>query len=36
MLLPLDSIVQSKLKCRSDNEAKKNCKFMTLDEKMNE
>jgi hypothetical protein len=34
MILPFDSIVESKRKCKSDNEAKKCCKVMTLDEKI--
>jgi hypothetical protein len=34
MILPLDGIMESKHKCRSDNEAKKSCKVMTLDEKI--
>jgi hypothetical protein len=34
MILPLDSITGSKRKCKSDNEAKKSCKVMTLDEKI--
>jgi hypothetical protein len=34
-ILPLDSITESKRKCKSDNEAKKSCKVMTLDEKIN-
>jgi hypothetical protein len=35
MMLPLDSIMESKRKCKSDNEVKKSCKVMTLDEKIN-
>jgi hypothetical protein len=34
MILPLDSITESKRKCKSDNEVKKSCKVMTLDEKI--
>jgi hypothetical protein len=34
MILPSDSIVGSKRKCKSDNEGKKNYKVMTLDEKI--
>jgi hypothetical protein len=34
MIFPLDSIMESKRKCKSDNEAKKSCKVMTLDEKI--
>jgi hypothetical protein len=34
MILPLDSIVESKRKCKSDNEAKKSCKVMVPDEKI--
>jgi hypothetical protein len=34
MILPLDSIMGSKRKCKSDTEAKKSCKVMTLDEKI--
>jgi hypothetical protein len=34
MILPLDSIIESKCKCKSNNEAKKNCKVMTLGEKI--
>jgi hypothetical protein len=30
LLLPLDSIIKSKRKCKSHNEAKKSCKIMTL------
>jgi hypothetical protein len=33
-IVPLDSIMESKRKCNSDSEAKKNCKVMTLDEKI--
>jgi hypothetical protein len=35
MMLPLDSIMESKRKCKSDNEVKTSCKVMTLDEKIN-
>jgi hypothetical protein len=35
MILPLDSIMESKCKCKRDNEAKKSCKIMILDEKTN-
>jgi hypothetical protein len=34
MILPFDSIMESKRKCKSDNEAKKSCKVMALDEKI--
>jgi hypothetical protein len=34
MMLPLDSIMESKRTCKSDNETKKSCKVMTLDEKI--
>jgi hypothetical protein len=34
MILSLDSTVESKRKYKSDNEAKKSCKVMTLDEKL--
>jgi hypothetical protein len=34
MMLPLDSIMELKRKCVSENEAKKSCKVMTLDEKI--
>jgi hypothetical protein len=34
MLLHLDNDVESKRECKSDNEAKKSCKFMTPDEKI--
>jgi hypothetical protein len=34
MILPLDSIMESKRKSKSDNEVKKSCKVMTLDEKI--
>jgi hypothetical protein len=34
MILPLDSIMESKRKSKSDNKAKKSCKVMTLDEKI--
>jgi hypothetical protein len=34
MILPLDSIMESKRKCKSDNEVKKSCKVMTPDEKI--
>jgi hypothetical protein len=34
MMLPLDSIMESKRTCKSDNEAKKSCEVMTLDEKI--
>jgi hypothetical protein len=34
MILSLDSITESKRKCKSDNEAKKSCKVMTLDGKI--
>jgi hypothetical protein len=34
MILPFDSIMESKHKYKSDNEAKKSCKVMTLDEKI--
>jgi hypothetical protein len=34
MILPLDSIMGSKRKCKSDNETKKSCKVMALDEKI--
>jgi hypothetical protein len=32
MILQLDSIMESKRKSRSDNEANKSCKVVTLDE----
>jgi hypothetical protein len=35
MILPLDSIMESKRKCKSDNEAKISCEVMTPDEKIN-
>jgi hypothetical protein len=35
MVLPLDSIMVSKHKGKSNNETKKSCKVMTLDEKVN-
>jgi hypothetical protein len=34
VMLPLDGIMESKRKCKSDSEAEKNCKVMTLDEKI--
>jgi hypothetical protein len=34
VILPLDSIKKSKLKYKGDKEAEKNCKDMTLDEKI--
>jgi hypothetical protein len=34
IILFLDSITESKRKCKSDNEAKKSCKVMTPDEKI--
>jgi hypothetical protein len=34
MILPLDSIMELKRKCKSDNKAKTSCKVMTLDEKI--
>jgi hypothetical protein len=34
MILPLDSIMESKSKCKSSNEGKKSCKVMTLDDKI--
>jgi hypothetical protein len=34
MILPFDSIMDSKCKCKHDSEAKKSCKIMTLDEKL--
>jgi hypothetical protein len=34
MILPLDSIMESKRKCKSDNEAKKSFKVMIPDEKI--
>jgi hypothetical protein len=34
MILPLDSIMESKHKNKSDNYVKKSCKVMTLDEKI--
>jgi hypothetical protein len=34
MILPLDSKMELKHKCKNDNEAKKSCKVMTLDEKI--
>jgi hypothetical protein len=33
-VLPLDIIMKSKRKCKSDNGAKTSCKVMTLDEKI--
>jgi hypothetical protein len=33
VMLPLDSIMESKLKCKTDNKAK-SCEGMTLDEKI--
>jgi hypothetical protein len=35
MILPLDSIMTSKRKCKPDKEATKICKVMALDEKIN-
>lgn len=32
--MAFDSIIESKHKCRSDNEAKKICNVMTLDDKI--
>jgi hypothetical protein len=32
--LPLDSVMESKLMCKSDSETKKSCTFMTSDEKI--
>jgi hypothetical protein len=34
MILPLDSIMESKPKYKRYNEVKKSCKVMTLDEKI--
>jgi hypothetical protein len=34
MILPLDSIMESKRKCTSDSEAKTSCKVMPLDDKI--
>jgi hypothetical protein len=34
MILPLNSIMESKRKCKSDNKAKKSCKVIALDEKV--
>jgi hypothetical protein len=34
MILPLDSIMESKRKCNSDNEANKSCEVIALDEKI--
>jgi hypothetical protein len=34
MILPLNSTMETKRKCKSDNEVKKSCKVMTLDEKI--
>jgi hypothetical protein len=34
MILPLDSIVESKSRYKSDNEVNKSCKVMTLDDKI--
>jgi hypothetical protein len=34
VVLPLDSIMESKRKCKSDNTAEKSCKVMTLDEEI--
>jgi hypothetical protein len=34
VVLPLDSIMESKRKCKSDNTAKKSCKVITLDDKI--
>jgi hypothetical protein len=34
MILPLDSFMTPKRKCKSDTEGKKGCKFMTIDEKI--
>jgi hypothetical protein len=34
MILPLDSIMESKRKCKHDNEAKKSFRVMALDEKI--
>jgi hypothetical protein len=34
MILHLDSIVESKCKCKSDNEIKESCKVMALDDKI--
>jgi hypothetical protein len=34
MILPLDSIMEPKRKCKSDNEVKKSYEVMTLDEKI--
>jgi hypothetical protein len=35
-ILPLDSIIESKLKFQSDNKTKKICKVMAPDEKIRE
>jgi hypothetical protein len=35
MILPLDSIMESECKCKSNNEVKKSCKVITLGEKIN-
>jgi hypothetical protein len=34
MILPMESIMESKQKCKSDNEATNSLKVMTLDEKI--
>jgi hypothetical protein len=34
MILPLDSIMEPKRKCKTDNEANKSCKVMALDDKI--
>jgi phage gp16-like protein len=34
MILPLDNFMESKRKCKRDNEAKTSCKVMALDEKI--
>jgi hypothetical protein len=34
MILPLDSIIESKRKSKIDNEAKRRCKVVTIDEKI--
>lgn len=34
MILPLDSIMESKCKCKSENDANKSCKSMILDKKI--
>jgi hypothetical protein len=34
MILPSDSITEPKRKCKSDNEAKKSCKVIIIDEKI--